>query len=81
METPISSLQLTWPEASADFSGRMRIEISDDFADWHIIATAPVANLHAAGQSLLEDRVDVAAAKAKFWRLTAGWARRLRALN
>lgn len=70
MQTPIASLQLTWPQASADFSGRMRIEVSDDFADWRLIATAPVANLHAAGQSLLEDRVDVAAAKAKFWRLT-----------
>jgi hypothetical protein len=69
METAIASLQLVWPDASADFSGRMRIEVSDDFADWRTVATAPVANLHAAGQSLLEDRIDVAAAKAKFWRL------------
>lgn len=69
MDTAIASLQLIWPDASADFSGRMRIEISDDFANWRTVATAPVANLHAAGQSLLEDRIDAAAAKAKFWRL------------
>jgi hypothetical protein len=69
MDTAIASLQLVWPDASADFSGRMRIETSDDFANWRTVATAPVANLHAAGQSLLEDRIDVAAAKAKFWRL------------
>jgi hypothetical protein len=69
MDTAIASLQLVWPEASADFSGRLRVEISDDFANWRTVATTPVANLHAAGQSLLEDRIDVAAAKAKFWRL------------
>jgi hypothetical protein len=70
MEPAIASLQLVWPEASADFSGRLRVETSDDFANWRNVATAPVANLHAAGQSLLEDRIEVAAAKAKFWRLS-----------
>lgn len=70
MEPAIASLQLIWPDASADFSGRLRVEVSDDFANWRSVVTAPVANLHAAGQSLLEDRIEVGAAKAKFWRLS-----------
>jgi hypothetical protein len=73
LERPVASLQLHWPDGSADFSGRVHLAASDDFANWRIVVTsAAIANLHAAGQALVEDRVEVPAVRAKFWRLS--WA-------
>jgi Protein of unknown function (DUF3999) len=67
----ISALQLSWPDAAEDYTGRLRIEVSDDLAAWRpIVAAAPIANLHANGQSLIENRVTVAPTVAKFWRLS-----------
>jgi len=71
LETAIAALQLSWPESSADFSGRMRIESSDDLATWRIIvAAAPIANLHAGTQQLIESRIETPHIKAKYWRLS-----------
>ena len=67
----VSALQLIWPENAADFSGRLRIEASDDFASWRTLAdSAPIANLHANGQQLVSNRVELAATQAKYWRLS-----------
>jgi len=69
--TAVSALQLIWPENAADFSGRLRVEASDDFSSWRTLAdSAPIANLHANGQQLVNNRVDVAATQAKYWRLS-----------
>ena len=71
MDTPVAFLTLAWPDKSADFSGRLRIEASDDFAEWRtVLPSAPVANLHALGQELIENRIDLPSIHAKFWRLT-----------
>jgi hypothetical protein len=70
-ETAYSALQLTWPETAADFTGRLSIEVSDDLAAWRaVITAAPIANLHAGGQALIENRITFPSTKAKFWRLT-----------
>jgi hypothetical protein len=70
-DTAYSALQLTWPDTAADFTGRLSIEVSDDLAAWRaVIAAAPIANLHANGQSLIENRISLPPTKAKFWRLT-----------
>jgi len=70
-DTAYSALQLTWPDTAADFTGRLSIEVSDDLAAWRtVIAAAPIANLHANGQSLIENRISLSSTKAKFWRLT-----------
>jgi hypothetical protein len=68
---PVTALQLAWPDDSADFAGRLRVEASDDFALWRTIAeAAPIANLHANGLQLVNNRVELAAARAKYWRLS-----------
>ncbi len=70
-DTAYSALQLTWPDTATDFTGRLSIEVSDDLAAWRaVIAAAPIANLHANGQSLIENRISLPPTKAKFWRLT-----------
>jgi hypothetical protein len=67
----IAALQLSWPGSSADYSGRMRVECSDDLATWRmVVAAAPVANLRAGTQQLIESRVETPNIKAKFWRLS-----------
>jgi Protein of unknown function (DUF3999) len=71
LDASISALQLQWPEAAGDYSGRVRIEASDDLGSWRtVVAAAPIANLHANGQALIENRVAFAPAKAKFWRVS-----------
>lgn len=67
----VAALQLTWPNDAADFTGRLRVEVSDDFAAWRsLIEAAPIANLHANGQQLVNNRVELAATQAKYWRLS-----------
>jgi hypothetical protein len=71
LSVPVAALRLTWPDDSADFAGRLSIEASDDFAVWRMIAeAAPIANLHASGLQLVNNRVELAAARAKYWRLS-----------
>jgi len=71
LEAPLAALQVNWPEGSADFTGRVRLEASDDFASWRILAdSAPIANLHAGGQQLVANRIEVPATRAKYWRLS-----------
>jgi Protein of unknown function (DUF3999) len=71
LDAMISALQLGWPDRAAEYTGRLSIEASDDLAAWRaVVAAAPIANLHANGQTLVEDRVEFAPSKAKFWRLS-----------
>ena len=67
----VSALRLNWPDTAADYSGRVKIESSDDLGAWQTLVTAaPTANLHANGQALIENRVTFAPARAKYWRLS-----------
>jgi hypothetical protein len=71
LEVAVAALQLNWPPGSADFTGRARVEASDDFAIWRTLAgAAPIANLHAGGQQLVENRIELPATRAKYWRLS-----------
>ncbi len=71
LEVALAALQLNWPSASADFTGRARVEASDDFATWRTLAdSAPIANLHAGGQQLIDNRIELPATRAKYWRLS-----------
>jgi hypothetical protein len=73
IDAKISSLQLAWPDSADDYSGRLTLEVSDDLGAWTtVISGAPIANLHANGQSLVANRIEVAPTRAKFWRLS--WA-------
>jgi hypothetical protein len=71
LDSSMSALQLAWPETAAEYSGRVRVEASDDLGSWRTVAQgAPIANLRANGQAIIENRVTLAPAKAKFWRLS-----------
>jgi hypothetical protein len=71
LDAPVSALQLRWADAASEYTGRLSVEVSDDLAAWRsLVAAAPIANLRANGQTLVENRVEFAPAKAKFWRLS-----------
>ena len=71
LDTTLSALQLAWPEGSAEYTGRLAIEVSDDLAAWRsLVATAPIANLRANDRTLIENRAEFSPTKAKFWRLS-----------
>lgn len=71
LDAMLSALQLSWPDGAPEYTGRLNVEVSDDLAAWHsLAAAAPIANLRANAQTLIENRVQFAPAKAKFWRLS-----------
>ena len=71
LDLRVSALRLEWPQDAADFAGRIRVEASDSLTDWRVVAAAaPIANLHSTSDRLVEQRVEFAPAKAKFWRLS-----------
>jgi Protein of unknown function (DUF3999) len=71
LDAVISGLLLKWPNTASEYSGRVRVEASDDLGSWRTVAAAaPIANLHANGQALIENRVPLTPTMAKFWRLS-----------
>ena len=71
LSSPIAALLIEWPEDAAEFAGRLKVEAGDTLAEWRTLATsAPVANLHADGEHLIERRLEFAPTEAKFWRLS-----------
>jgi hypothetical protein len=71
VQSPVSAIQLHWPDDAADFAGRVSVEAADTLGLWHRVAlAAPIANLHANGAELIEDRVEMIATQAHFFRLS-----------
>jgi hypothetical protein len=71
LDAPVAALRLEWAQDAADFAGRVRVEASDSLGDWRsVAAAAPVANLHSGAGRLVEQRVELAPTKAKYWRLS-----------
>jgi hypothetical protein len=71
LDATLSALQLSWPDAASEYIGRLSVEVSDDLAVWRsLVAAAPIANLRANDQTLVENRVELPPTKAKFWRLS-----------
>jgi Protein of unknown function (DUF3999) len=71
LDTHFAALQLGWPDTASEYTGRLSIDVSEDLATWRsLVPGAPIANLRASGQSLIENRVTFAPTQAKFWRLT-----------
>ncbi len=70
VEAAVSALHISGPDTASDYSGRMSVEASDDLGSWRtIVAAAPVVQLHANGQALIEDRILLAPTTAKYWRI------------
>lgn len=71
LSAPIAAFNLGWPADAPDFAGRVRIEASDDLGIWRtIVFNAPIANLHAGDARIIERRVELTPATAKYWRLS-----------
>jgi len=71
LDATLSALQLGWPDGAPEYTGRLSLEMSDDLAAWRsVVAAAPIANLRANGQTLIENRAEFPPTKAKFWRLS-----------
>jgi hypothetical protein len=71
MNAPVAAFIVQWPDDAADFAGRMQVEAGDTLGQWQRIASAaPVANLHAQGEHLVERRLEITPTQAKFWRLS-----------
>lgn len=67
----VTALELIWSQAPSEFSGRLRIESSDDLDSWRLAAAAaPIASLQANGREFLQARIDLPPTRAKFWRLS-----------
>jgi hypothetical protein len=71
LEGSVTALQLIWAQAPPEFSGRLRIESSDDLDSWRLVAAAaPIASLQADGREFLQARIELPPTRAKFWRLS-----------
>lgn len=69
----LRAIELDW-KASEGFSGRLRIDASDDLASWRsLVSGAPLLNLEVGGQRLQQKRVEFPQQKAKSLRLA--WLR------
>jgi Protein of unknown function (DUF3999) len=70
LDSAVSALRMSWPDAASEYSGRVSVEISDDLGSWRpIVAAAPIANLRANGRMLIENRIALAPTAAKYWRI------------
>ena len=71
LDRTVSALELTPADESVQFTGRMRVEASDDLERWRTLANAPLLVTHANGQTLSRLRIEWPATAAKYWR--ASW--------
>jgi hypothetical protein len=71
VDKPVTAIVVQWPNGAGDFAGKLMIEAGDTLGAWRtVMEAAPIANLHANGQQLVEQRVSFPAVHAKFWRLS-----------
>lgn len=80
VESPIRALRLDIGAMAGNVVSAVRIETSDDLQSWRpVVAAASIVRLEAGGQQLLQDRVEFAARRAKYWRIA--WRSDRRALS
>lgn len=71
VKQPLSALQAHWAPGAPEFSGRARIECSDDLGSWRLVGDdAAVLHLLTGGSELIQNRIAIAPTRAQFWRLT-----------
>ena len=69
----LRAIELEWKSVEG-FSGRLRVDASDDLANWRtLVAGAPLLNLEVGGQRLQQKHVELPQQKAKYLRLA--WVR------
>ena len=71
IKQPIQALELEWSQGKENFAGSIHIESSDDLQHWTTLThKAPLASMQFGGHSLLQKRVEFAATKSKYWRVS-----------
>lgn len=71
LSVPVSAFVVHWAQSDLGYSGHLRIDASEDLGTWRtVVAMAPVVNLRAKGQSIVQNRIELPATQAKFWRLS-----------
>lgn len=74
----IDAFTFTWPEDTPDFAINAVVAASDDLVNWRIqVRRAPLARLRQAGEVFEQRRVEVPAARARYWRVSAETGSRL----
>ena len=69
----LRAIELEWKSVEG-FSGKLRVDASDDLANWRtLVVGAPLLNLEVGGQRLQQKRVELPQHKAKYLRLA--WVR------
>lgn len=65
----LRAIELDW-KATEGFSGKLRIDASDDLSNWRsLVSGAPLVSLEVGGQRLQQKRVELPQQKAKYLRL------------
>jgi hypothetical protein len=68
-ERALRAIELDW-NGNEGFSGKLRIDASDDLRTWRpLVAGAPLLNLEAGGERLQQKRIELPLQKAKYLRL------------
>lgn len=71
LKQSLQALELEWVTSAENFVGKLQVESSDDLKSWQIIVQdAPLASLQFGGHSLLQKRIELPAARAKYLRLS-----------
>ncbi len=77
----IEALAFAWTDDSPPFSGRFKLEASDDLTAWRTVtADAPLLSLRHGNQRLAQNRIDFLPMRARYWRLSAAPARENQAM-
>ena len=71
LSASVVGLRLEWLQTDTAYSGHIRVEASDDLSSWRtIVASAPIVNLRANDQAIIQDRIPLPATATRFWRIT-----------
>ncbi len=66
-----NALQLNWPESTGDFVFNILVEGSDDLNHWtQLVSRSTLSNLHYAGHTLIQQRIELPLRKQKYLRLS-----------
>ena len=72
IEKPLRALVVEWDPGPGTEIARVSVEASDDLKSWRSLASyAPIVRLEQAGQKLTQPRVEFAAQRARYLRVTA----------
>jgi hypothetical protein len=69
LDRPVSGFELALLPAGPNYLGTLRVEASDDLQAWRQHASGAVATLTAGNESLVQQRIEFPAIKARYFRL------------